>query len=732
MTDSMPSTLQDVLHRAAREAATVELAFVRADGSELRLTYAMLLGRAQALLAGLQASGLRPGDHLLTQLGGGEQQIEAFWACILGGIVPVLLPKTGSWRRESEPARRMRAVSSLFPGATILIDADQAEDYANGVPALEGGHRILVVDRLPEGGKAVEHVASPDDLAYLQFSSGSTGVPKGVRLTHANMVTNVRDMAEVNGFRPSHGFINWMPYYHDMGLIVFHLTPTLLMAPQVKIEAADFIADPLLWLRKIHEHRSAIVGGPNFSMRQVLEKLGEDGPDGLDLSCVYMWMNGAEPVWVKTLSDFADRLAPAGLSRNAVMPVYGLAEATVAAAFPPMGQPWRVHRLDRQALLREGIVRDAQPGEEVIEYPDVGFPLRSVQTRIIAEDGSVLPENRLGEICIRGGSVTAGYHGQGLSERLFDAEGWLRTGDLGFLREGRLTITGRLKDVILINGRNVMAVDLEQHLSRAFGLKTSRIAACGAIDPVDGSESVLLFVVERPHNPDWTFLHALRAAAEDYLGYPVRAVIPVRRIPHTSSGKIQRHQFVPQWMLGEFAELARRFDEHRPASTGVIDPHDAVMTVIAGAWAQALGLSIDEIGPDASFVSLGGTSVKAMRMLLLAENALDRRLGTKALLECRTIRELTQFVAALDERPDADASPLPASARERQVPVAIIGMAGRFPGASNVEDFWRNLLDGASAIAPMSERRWPQAERRWPIGELGDAMDFAAAFFRIG
>ena len=732
VTDPMPSTLQDVLHRAAREAAAVELAFVRADGSELRLTYAMLLGRAQALLASLQAAGLRPGDHLLTQLGGGEQQVEAFWACILGGIVPVLLPKTGSWRRESEPARRMRAVSSLFPGATILIDADQADDYANGLPALEGGHHILVVDRLPEGGAAVEHVASPEDLAYLQFSSGSTGVPKGVRLTHANMVTNIRDMAQVNGFLASHGFISWMPYYHDMGLIAFHLVPTLTMAPQVKLDAADFIADPLLWLRKIHEHRSAVAGGPNFSMRQVLEKLGDDVPDGLDLSSIRMWMNGAEPVWVKTLSDFADKLAPSGLSRNAVMPVYGLAEASVAAAFPPMGQPWRVHRLDRQALLREGIARDALPGEEVIEYPDVGVPLPSVQTRIVGEDGSVLPENRLGEICIRGGSVTAGYHGPGLSERLFDAEGWLRTGDLGFLRDGRLTITGRLKDVILINGRNVMAVDLEQHLSRAFGLKTSRIAACGAIDPADGSESVLLFVVERPHNPDWAYLHELRAAAEDYLGYPVRAVIPVRRIPHTSSGKIQRHQFVQQWMLGEFAELAQRFDAHRPASTGVIDPHDAVMTAIAGAWSQALGLPITDIGPDASFVSLGGTSVKAMRMLLLAENALDRRLGTKALLECRTIRELTRFVAALDERPEADAPSLPAAARERQVPVAIIGMAGRFPGASSVEDFWRNLLDGVSAIAPMSDRRWPQAERRWPIGELDEAMDFAAAFFQIG
>ncbi len=728
----MSSTLSEVLHRAARESAGVDLVFVRADGSETRLTYAMLLQRSQSLLASLQASGLRPGDQLLTQLEYGQQQIETFWACVLGGIVPVLLPKTVSWLRESEPARRMRAVSSLFPGAAILIDPDQAQDYEDGLPALEGGHRIFVVDRLPEGGTPIEHVASPEDLAYLQFSSGSTGVPKGVRLTHANMLANVRDMAQANGFRPSHGFINWMPYYHDMGLIVFHLMPTLLMAPQVKIEAADFIADPLLWLRKIHEHRSAIVGGPNFSMRQVLERLGDRAPEGMDLSCVYIWMNGAEPVWVQTLSGFTDKLASAGLSRNVVMPVYGLAEATVAVAFPPMGEPWRVHRLDRQALLRDGIVREALPGVEAIEYPDVGFPLSTAQVRIIGEDGSVLPENRLGEICIRGASVTAGYHDAAQSERLFDAEGWLRTGDLGFLREGRLTITGRLKDVILINGRNVMAADLEQHLNRVFCLKTSRLTACGAIDPVDGSESVVLFAVARPHNPDWKYLHELRATAEDYLGYPVRAVIPVRRIPHTSSGKIQRHQLARQWLLGEFADLARRFAENRPAAMGVVDSNDATMTAIARAWAQALGLPEADVAPDASFISLGGTSVKAVQMLALAESALNLRLGTKALLECRTVREMTRFVAALGDRTEPEASPLPAAARERQIPVAIIGMAARFPGASNVEDFWRNLLDGANAMAPMSTRRWPQAERRWPIGELDDAMDFAAGFFNIG
>src|SRR5262245_50202218 len=292
---SQPTTLADILLGAATGARGNALVTVHRDGSESAMDYSQLAARALGLLAALQAQDVRPGQRLITQLGSASRQIEVFWACAIGGIVPVLLPKVGSWLRESEPARRLRAVCRLYGDAPLLIDRDQHVDYAAGLPGLSGVRWLTDDSGSLDAARARVHQACPDDLAYLQFSSGSTGVPKGVRLTHANIIANLRDMAQAYRLQPAHGFLNCMPYYHDMGLVMFHLLPTYLGASQVKLDAADFVAQPLSWLAKIHQHRSAIVGGPNFGLRHVLEKLDGDVPEGIDLSCVRAWINGAEP-----------------------------------------------------------------------------------------------------------------------------------------------------------------------------------------------------------------------------------------------------------------------------------------------------------------------------------------------------------------------------------------------------------------------------------------------------
>lgn len=745
-----PATLADVLLNAASLPSPHALVTVHRDGSETPLSYPGLLARARGLLAALQAQGLSPGQAVLSQVGASARQLEVFWACVLGGLVPVLLPKVASWRRESEASRRLRAVCSLLgPSTTLLIDDDQRADHAAGAAALPRGMRWLCDPGEADATRAREHRAQPGDLAYLQLSSGSTGMPKGVRLTHANMLANLRDMAQAQGLLPAHGFLNWMPYYHDMGLVMFHLLPAYLGAGQVKLDAADFVADPLLWLTKIHQHRSAVVGGPNFGLRHVLDKLDGGPPQGVDLSCVRLWFNGAEPIWVPTMRAFVSRMAAAGLRPDAMAPAYGLAEATVVVSLSPRGTRALTHRLDRQALLRDGLVRDAAEGVEAIEYADVGLPLASTQVRVVGEDGSDLGEQRLGEVQVRGASVTSGYEtrAEGAARECFDAEGWLRTGDLGFLRGGRLTITGRLKDVIAIHGRQVMAVDVEQHLGQLFGLKTGRIAACG-VPQADGSEAVVLFVVARAHDDGWRLLHRLRAAAEAYLAHPVVGALPVRRIPHTSSGKPQRHPLARQWQLGAFAELLQAFHAHAPQAPAPAPANDGLVRQVVQAWSEALRLRPGDIGLDTPFTALGGGSVQAIQALALLERSLGRRLGTGLLIDGRTVRDTVACLerhlapeatcaASADTAVSVSVSASAGACAPAQAPaapspaIAVIGMACRFPGAASPAQFWGQLRDGVSSIREVPAPPWMPEGQRLHMGRIDGIELFAADFFGL-
>ena len=348
----------------------------------------------------------------------------------------------------------------------------------------------------------------------------------------------------------------------------------------------------------------------------------------------------------------------------------------------------------------------------------------------------------MGEVQVRGASVTSGYEtrAEGATRECFDAEGWLRTGDLGFLRGGRLTITGRLKDVIALHGRQVMAVDVEQHLSQLFGLKTGRIAACG-VPQADGSEAVVLFVVARARDGGGCLLHRLRAAAEAYLAHPVACAVPVRRIPHTSSGKPQRHQLRQQWQLGEFAERLQAVPAPAPQAPSPAPANDDLVRQVVQAWSEALRLRPGDIGLDTPFTSLGGGSVQAIQALALLEKRLGRRLGTGLLVDGRTVRDT---VASLERHPApsqaaraTSASTSPPACAPAQAPadaspaIAVIGMACRFPGAASPAQFWGQLRDGVSSIREVPAPPWMPEGQRLHMGRIDGIELFAADFFGV-
>ncbi len=378
-----PGGLRHLLEAASR--VTSNIVFVQGDASERVVTYAELLARARGRMSELRANGLCAGDHVVLLVGDNEQFAVSFWACILGGIVPAPVVCPASFTAPSDPLRKLTAVWAHLGRPAIVGDASIAA-MAHPLGGELTGARVLVPGQ--DGGDhlGAEPVDPPslDAPAFIQFSSGSTGQPRGVVLSHLNLLTNIEAIIDGLDLRSTDTFVSWMPYHHDMGLIGYHITPIAVGGTQVSLSPIRFVKQPVLWLRKAHQHRATVTGSPNFGYQRVLDKLTEDDVRELDLRSLRTILNGAEPISCKLMRAFQDRLAPAGLGPNVILPVYGMAEASLAVTFPPCGASALTRTVDRLELAKRGLVVEVPAGSPTaLELPDEGSPLEGCEVRIV-------------------------------------------------------------------------------------------------------------------------------------------------------------------------------------------------------------------------------------------------------------------------------------------------------------------------------------------------------------
>jgi acyl-CoA synthetase (AMP-forming)/AMP-acid ligase II/aryl carrier-like protein len=414
------------------------------------------------------------------------------------------------------------------------------------------------------------HRPAADDLAFIQFSSGSTSEPKGVMLTHGNLIANTAG-ATARGRYDEHDVgLSWMPLTHDMGLIGFYL---IQFANRVHISLMPtdlFVRRPLLWLQVASKQRVTLTCSPNFGYRHLLKVLGERKLEDVDLSCIRSIYNGAEPISVDLCNEFMRTLAYTGLKRCAMFPVYGLAEACLAVAFPPLNADYRWIRADRRQLgVGAALVLNPPDSRYVVELMCVGQAVPNTTLRIADDARKPLDDGRVGHILIGGPSVTRGYFGDPEETARTIVDGWLDTGDLGVVHEGGLYITGRSKEIIFINGMNYYPHDLERIATRAPGLDLNKVAAAGVAKPGTQGEQLVVFVLHRGAMRDFLpTAAAVRRLINEHTGLEVAQVIPVKRIPKTTSGKVQRYLLEQAHIDGEFdAELAE-LETLRAAASG--------------------------------------------------------------------------------------------------------------------------------------------------------------------
>jgi 1-acyl-sn-glycerol-3-phosphate acyltransferase len=553
------ATLLDAL-RAQVEATPERTHIVlrEHEGRERAITYRELWERSVAVAAGLRARGVERGATVALMRRTEEGFFSSFFGTLLAGGIPVPLYPPVRADRIEEFARRQAAILRNA-GAHLLVTFAAAERAARllrgSAPELRA---VVPVDRIAVEGAPAPPLPRPsaDDPALIQYTSGSTGDPKGVLLTHANVLANLRAISRAIAVTADDVGVSWLPLYHDMGLIACWLGSIYFGIPIVLLPPLSFLARPVRWLRAIHDHRATLSAAPNFAFDLCARKVTDEELDGLDLRSWRVAFNGSEAVSPETIERFVRRFEPYGFRREAMCPVYGLAEASVDLTVSPIGRGARVEALARAPFERSRQIRPAAPDEAApLRFVACGRPLPGHDVRIVDEAGRVVAERVEGGIQFRGPSVTPGYFRNPEATRAVVHDGWMDSGDLGYWNAGELVVTGRRKDLVIQAGRNVYPQEVEEIAAEVPRIRRGCVAAFGVPDPRIGTER--LVVVAETRETDPARRETLRAAVVDrvagVLGNPPDRVVITGpgTVLKTPSGKIRRHATREALLRGE-------------------------------------------------------------------------------------------------------------------------------------------------------------------------------------
>ncbi|MFG3658012.1 SDR family NAD(P)-dependent oxidoreductase [Streptomyces sp. NPDC047706] len=574
-----PATLVEALIRAAGgERGTT---FVLGDGSEDRQSYRELLADAARVLTGLRASGLTVGDSVLLHCDDNRNFVTGFWACVLGGFVPTPIGVASTYRWDTAVSRRLRGAWELLDRAPVLTDAALAGQVA-GLRALwdTTALRVLAVEDLGAAEAGEPHRARPDDPAVHLLTSGSTGVPKCVRHTHRTVVTRAYVNVAANGFGPEEVTLNFMPLDHVAGMVMHNVRDVVMEWDHVNARTDSFIADPLRWLDWIERYRVTNSSAPNFVITLMTNLAAEISRRTWDLSSLRDITNGGEAIVGDTTQEFLRMLAPHGLSGEVMRPAWGMSEVCggmVHSTLRADREPTGVLTVDARTLGGTLVPLDGPaPGHPT--YAEVGVPAPGTSLRIVDDAGRVVPEDRIGHLQVRGVTRMVGYHNNPeADEESFTADGWFVTGDLAFVHRGRLVITGREKEVVVVRSANYSCHEIESIVERVDGVLPTFAAACSEYDRATGTDElvVLCVLTGETVRERGEAVSRIRARLAKEVGLLPRTVVPVPRaaFPKSSAGKIERKRLLADYQAGAFddalAELptARQdHDDDEPAS----------------------------------------------------------------------------------------------------------------------------------------------------------------------
>ncbi|MDX8400843.1 MAG: type I polyketide synthase [Gallionellaceae bacterium] len=675
--------LVSLLLRAAGTPTLKGVVSILQDGSLSRQNYGELFIDASRICAGLQKEGIAPQQRVLLQINDVGDLIPAMWGCILAGAVPIPLNVALTYENSNSQIHKLINVWESFDKPLVLASAfllDDIRGVAEFNPAF--APQLLSVDDLRLSAPSSSfHLAAPDDTAVFFLTSGSTGIPKGVPQSHSNILAMVDGTIQMNDFTENDATLNWMSLDHAGSLVFLGVMGVALKCDQFHVPISYILQNPLRWLELIHQHRISISWAPNFAFSLFLEKAEEIAHSNLDLSCMRFMVNAGEAIVSRTARAFIRMLEQHQLPFNALRPAFGMVETC-------SGITWST-----------GFTLENSSDSDT--FVDLGPCIPGASMRIVDEDTNIVPEGENGRLQLMGPSVFFGYHSNDkLNSELF-SDRWLSTGDLAFLRDGHLFITGREKDVIIINGNNFYCHEIEGAVEQLESITRGSVAACGVNVEGSNSEQLALFFHCKETDPSllYELSKAIRSHVMDTVGVVPAFMIHLQaeEFPRTDIGKIQRPKLKKLFNENAFqGRLILQQKRSRRRRSGGGKP--GLIVAIADIWQQVLKL--DEIDYDETFFELGGHSLLAFQVQMELEILIGRPVSIVELFNTPTIRSMAEYfgtekpskVAAKKKTPRNDSTENDSGA------IAVIGMACRLPGADGPEQFWDNLKNGIESI----------------------------------
>lgn len=736
-------TLTDLLKERAK-SESVGITFINGIDKESvnYISYQDMYFNALKRLGYLQKKGLKKGTYAIFQLDDNEEFITTFWACILGNIIPIPI------------AVGLNEAKSLkfFNILNIIQDALVITNYETKRKLIALDHDFygsINADRLERITLCVEEMRSydefgdivtvkPDELAFVQFSSGSTGNPKGIKLTHENLLTNLYDIQQKAYIDENDKVLSWLPLTHDMGIIGFHLVPTLVGINNYLIPTNLFARNPIIWINAVDEYRATLISSPNFGyklfMRYYENAIKKKKEFKWDLSSVRLIFNGAEPISVEISIKFMEVLKKYHLKENSMYFVYGMAEACLGVTFPEPGDKYNYYAINIHSLTignKVELVDIKNNSNNTLLLADCGKPLKNLEIKIVDKEGNLLEDGYVGRIHIKGKNVTKGYYNaEEYTKTVIDEQGWLNTGDIGVIIDSRLLITGREKDIIIVNGINYYATDIEEICEKGLNIKPGGVVACSLKD-ISNNEDVLVLFIHDTFNKIDAFrekIDVIHSYLSRTLGLDAKYILPIKQVPKTTSGKVQHYKLVEEYNRHEFDNLINELygKKNEKQSEQITKEINNTENIIKDIVCDVL--EINNIKFDANLVDYCGSSLKVMEIQERINQKYKNGLQISDIYECTSIKDIANLLKRRNELIEDNGHDFEKNENNytNGRKIAITGINVNLPGVNTLEDLRDAFLGNGILKRELSDIRKKDIQT---IFDDLDEEDFEPGFF---